>query len=315
MFLRKKQKNKKKERETLSDMDGRFYSLGIFFSHGYIVFKQSDKADCVITWFFLKSRWTLNNICSKLIKLLNTSRFLNTTGVLTFLWNQSWYCTTLTFTVKHFCMSRIRYILLLFCWMFFCLVFSVFAEFSFTCIIDLTSALEYDGIISGFMEFYQKTVGLLMSRLRDIYNGTKMTLRLNLCDLTRKAFTKIIQTTVKTFSRHVIYLNKELNKAQTDTLTKCHWYCILYNMYSWNVFQGEPYLGTAYAIMMCYWDGIAHFIMYLVMISRITDRWVQVKCAVKLIYHTRRYKMPAPNYTKQTTLSVFLSKQKAVGVL
>ncbi|KAM9358156.1 transmembrane 6 superfamily member 2 [Symphorus nematophorus] len=71
-------------------------------------------------------------------------------------------------------------------------LFFVFAEFSFTCVIDLVSALEYDGIISGFMEFYQKT--------------------------------------------------------------------------------GEPYLGTAYAIMMCYWDGIAHFIMYLVMISRITDR-------------------------------------------
>lgn len=35
----------------------------------------------------------------------------------------------------------------------------VFAEFSFTCIIDLTSALEYDGIISGFMEFYRRTVG------------------------------------------------------------------------------------------------------------------------------------------------------------
>ncbi|XP_003974063.2 transmembrane 6 superfamily member 2 [Takifugu rubripes] len=71
-------------------------------------------------------------------------------------------------------------------------LFFVFAEFSFTCVIDLVSALEYDGIISGFMDFYQKT--------------------------------------------------------------------------------GEPYLGTAYAIMMCYWDGIAHFIMYLVMISRITDR-------------------------------------------
>ncbi|CAI5639888.1 unnamed protein product [Oreochromis niloticus] len=71
-------------------------------------------------------------------------------------------------------------------------LFFVFAEFSFTCIIDLTSALEYDGIISGFMEFYQKT--------------------------------------------------------------------------------GEPYLGTSYGIMMCYWDGIAHFIMYLMMISRITDR-------------------------------------------
>ncbi|XP_068176093.1 transmembrane 6 superfamily member 2b [Antennarius striatus] len=71
-------------------------------------------------------------------------------------------------------------------------LFFVFAEFSFTCVIDLVSALEYDGIISGFMEFYRKT--------------------------------------------------------------------------------GEPYLGTSYAIMMCYWDGIAHFIMYLVMISRITDR-------------------------------------------
>ncbi|KAM8890040.1 transmembrane 6 superfamily member 2 isoform 2-T7 [Synchiropus picturatus] len=68
----------------------------------------------------------------------------------------------------------------------------VFTEFSFTCVIDLTSALEYDGFISGFMEFYRKT--------------------------------------------------------------------------------GEPYLGTAYAIMMCYWDGIAHFALYLVMISRIADR-------------------------------------------
>ncbi|KAM9832024.1 transmembrane 6 superfamily member 2 [Neosynchiropus ocellatus] len=71
-------------------------------------------------------------------------------------------------------------------------LFFVFTEFSFTCVIDLTSALEYDGFISGFMEFYRKT--------------------------------------------------------------------------------GEPYLGTAYAIMMCYWDGIAHFVLYLVMISRIADR-------------------------------------------
>ncbi|XP_032382334.1 transmembrane 6 superfamily member 2 [Etheostoma spectabile] len=71
-------------------------------------------------------------------------------------------------------------------------LFFVFAVFSFTCAIDLVSALEHDGIVSGFMEFYQKT--------------------------------------------------------------------------------GEPYLGTAYGIMMCYWDGIVHFIMYLMMISRITDR-------------------------------------------
>lgn len=43
------------------------------------------------------------------------------------------------------------------------LSFAVFAEFSFTCVIDLTSALEYDGIMSGFMKFYQKTVGFLLN--------------------------------------------------------------------------------------------------------------------------------------------------------
>lgn len=45
------------------------------------------------------------------------------------------------------------------------LAVTVFAEFSFTCVIDLVSALEYDGFLSGFMEFYQKTVGSLLSQL------------------------------------------------------------------------------------------------------------------------------------------------------
>ncbi|KAJ3599224.1 hypothetical protein NHX12_033187, partial [Muraenolepis orangiensis] len=36
--------------------------------------------------------------------------------------------------------------------------------------------------------------------------------------------------------------------------------------------EGEPYLGSAYGIMMCYWDGVVHFVLYLMMISRITDR-------------------------------------------
>ncbi|XP_072516703.1 transmembrane 6 superfamily member 2b [Salminus brasiliensis] len=72
------------------------------------------------------------------------------------------------------------------------LLFYVFAEFSFTCVIDIVSALEYDGFISGYMDFYQKV--------------------------------------------------------------------------------GEPYLGSAYAIMMCYWDGIVHFIMYLVLIRRMSGR-------------------------------------------
>lgn len=52
------------------------------------------------------------------------------------------------------------------------------------------------------------------------------------------------------------------------------------------MFQGEPYLGSAYAIMMCYWDGIAHFIMYLMMIGRITDRWVAAVKAVHLLSFT-----------------------------
>lgn len=51
-------------------------------------------------------------------------------------------------------------------------------------------------------------------------------------------------------------------------------FSMLYTVYVhvMSVFQGEPYLGTAYGIMMCYWDGIVHFILYLMMISRITDR-------------------------------------------
>ncbi|XP_073718361.1 transmembrane 6 superfamily member 2b isoform X1 [Misgurnus anguillicaudatus] len=71
-------------------------------------------------------------------------------------------------------------------------LFYVFAAFSFTCVIDLTNALEYDGFISGFMEFYLET--------------------------------------------------------------------------------GEPYLDTPYAIMMCYWDGIVHFIIYLMLVHRMSNR-------------------------------------------
>uniref|UniRef100_A0A8C2I5Z2 Transmembrane 6 superfamily member 2 n=1 Tax=Cyprinus carpio TaxID=7962 RepID=A0A8C2I5Z2_CYPCA len=92
-------------------------------------------------------------------------------------------------------------------------LFYVFAEFSFTCVIDLTSALEYDGYTSGFMEFYQKT--------------------------------------------------------------------------------GEPYLGTPYAIMMCYWDGIVHFILYLMLIHRMSNRqqyrtlglfWAGSLCANMIVF-------------------------------
>lgn len=41
---------------------------------------------------------------------------------------------------------------------FFLCMFAVFAEFSFTCLVGLTNALEQDGFISGFMGFYIKMV-------------------------------------------------------------------------------------------------------------------------------------------------------------
>lgn len=37
-------------------------------------------------------------------------------------------------------------------------VCAVFAEFSFCCTLGLTNALEQDGFISGFMDFYLRTV-------------------------------------------------------------------------------------------------------------------------------------------------------------
>lgn len=65
-------------------------------------------------------------------------------------------------------------------------LFYAFAEFSFTCLVGLTNALEQDGFISGFMGFYLK--------------------------------------------------------------------------------RGEPHLSTAYAVMMSYWEGIFHYLLFLVII-------------------------------------------------
>lgn len=66
-------------------------------------------------------------------------------------------------------------------------LFYVFAEFSFTCMVGLTNALEQDGFISGFMGFYLK--------------------------------------------------------------------------------MGEPHLSSAYAVMMSYWEGVVHFVLFLTIIQ------------------------------------------------
>ncbi|XP_061835906.1 transmembrane 6 superfamily member 2-like [Nerophis lumbriciformis] len=67
-------------------------------------------------------------------------------------------------------------------------LFYVFAEFSFTCLVGLTNALEQDGFISGFMHFYIK--------------------------------------------------------------------------------MGEPHLSTAYGVMMSYWEGVVHLVLFLIVVHR-----------------------------------------------
>ncbi|XP_047446472.1 transmembrane 6 superfamily member 2 [Mugil cephalus] len=78
-------------------------------------------------------------------------------------------------------------------------LFYVFAEFSFTCMVGLTNALEQDGFISGFMDFYVK--------------------------------------------------------------------------------MGEPHLSTAYAVMMSYWEGVVHYILFLAIIrSMFTGKSYRSMC-------------------------------------
>lgn len=37
--------------------------------------------------------------------------------------------------------------------------------------------------------------------------------------------------------------------------------------------EGEPYLQTAHGAVICYWDGIVHFVLGMVIITQYTQRW------------------------------------------
>lgn len=100
-------------------------------------------------------------------------------------------------------------------------VCSVFAEFSFTCMVGLTNAFEQDGFISGFMGFYLKMVRWAKhEQSKECFNFTCLN--------------------VKSLNLHCMML----------------------------FLQGEPHLSTAYAVMMSYWEGVVHVVLFLTMIHR-----------------------------------------------
>lgn len=94
-----------------------------------------------------------------------------------------------------------------------CMCFPVFAEFSFTCMVGLTNALEQSGFISGFMGFY-----------------------------IRQVWWAIAETDINPTNLPVSLLTPSLSS------------------------QGEPHLSSAYAVMMSYWEGVVHLVLFLTII-------------------------------------------------
>ena len=121
-----------------------------------------------------------------------------------------------------------------------CCCSAVFAELSFTCMVGLTNALEQDGYIKGFMDFYLRKVQVTA------FAHTTITHAISKC------------TQMQAHPRINTYSCTRLAVIQKQTVSPF-------------VFQGEPYLSTSYAIMMSYWDGTVHFSLQLLMVRRMAQ--------------------------------------------
>lgn len=48
--------------------------------------------------------------------------------------------------------------------------------------------------------------------------------------------------------------------------------------------QGEPHLSSGYAVMMSYWEGIVHFVLFLTIISRMFKGWAAASQPVRHVF-------------------------------
>ncbi|XP_057400651.1 transmembrane 6 superfamily member 1 isoform X2 [Balaenoptera acutorostrata] len=130
-------------------------------------------------------------------------------------------------------------------------LFYVYAVFGFTSVVNLIIGLEQDGIIDGFMTYYLREgaqVPALVGELRS----------------------HKLHSVAKKEKEKKMRLREEKQHMSPHCRPGAH-VCRDDAEFIWGRVesQGEPYLNTAYGHMICYWDGSAHYLMYLVMVAAI----------------------------------------------